>query len=159
MFKTNIKEQVDTHEHWTVKEKCVLDTGIKCEACRANKPARYEVKLDSDNSSSSRTLYLGSECRRKGEMYHKFFHFELHMYNHIQQVVTGMMFKNPFLNKNTVHEALIQSGFIKNVRLFITLLNNLLTCIIESTRGQGLIQLCQSNLQSKKSKVADCRRH
>lgn len=112
---------VDANEHWTVTDDCVI-TGVKCDACRSNKPASFEVMLSSDNSPNEHILYLGSECCRKGEMYHAFFHFELHMSNHINQVVTKMMLENPFFNKDTVLEALFESQFIKNVSFFLFIL-------------------------------------
>lgn len=90
-------------------------TGTRCDACRSNKPASVKVKLSSDNSTKEHMVFLGSECCRKGEMYHAFFHFELHMANHINQVVTGMMLENPLLNKDTLLEALFKSQFIKRV--------------------------------------------
>lgn len=109
---------MDKNSNWIVTDKIIYDTAIKCEACRANKPAKYEVILYSDNSPSSVTLNLGSECCRKGEMYHKFYHFELHMYNQIKQVVTEMMSKLHLQDKNTIHDLLIETEFIKKVLLY-----------------------------------------
>lgn len=94
------------------------DSTFLCDACRSNKPARYKIQLCSDEIPSQVTLHVGSECYRKGQMYHRFYHFELHMYNKVkEQVVTEMMSKR--FDTETMYAYLVETGFTKRVYKYI----------------------------------------
>lgn len=93
---------------------------FQCDACRSNKPAKYKITLCSDEIPSQVTLHVGSECYRKGQMYHRFYHFELHMYNKVKEqvaVVTEM--KSKRFDIETMYAHLIETGFTKRVLLLI----------------------------------------
>lgn len=46
-----------------------------------------QVKLSSDTDLTSETLFLGSECFRKGKLYHESKHFSEHMYHKVKELV------------------------------------------------------------------------
>jgi hypothetical protein len=98
---------------------------MTCQACRTNKPASYKIRLtnDTENEAEQETFYIGSECCRKGEIYHQFNHFELHMYNKVKNQVEEVMMKQQKHKQEIIHESLIQSGYIKKVFWFV-LVNN-----------------------------------
>ncbi|KAI8080424.1 hypothetical protein BDF21DRAFT_418991 [Thamnidium elegans] len=110
---TSFKEAMDKYPNWILKQ-VYEDSLFQCDACRSNKPARYKVILCSDEIPSQVTLHIGSECCRKGQMYHRFYHFELHMYNKVKkQVVTEMMSKR--FDTETMYAHLIETGFTKRL--------------------------------------------
>lgn len=137
---TSFKEAVDKYPEWEFvigENDDLWGFGFfTCEACRSNKPASAKVILSSDTSPSSITLHLGSECCRKGELYHQLYHFELHMYNEVKsKVVTEMMMisdrhpqqqqqqhsrknhQNPQQQQtSTIYHSLRKSGYIKRLR-------------------------------------------
>lgn len=89
----------------------ILQDGIRCDACRSNKPARVKLILSSDDSSHKEILNLGTECSRKGELYHKFRHFEYHILTKVNQTVTELISKDVV----NIHEYLIETGFTRKV--------------------------------------------
>lgn len=92
------------------------DSMFQCDACRSNKPAKYKITLCSDEIPSQVTLHVGSECYRKGQMYHRFYHFELHMYNKVkEQVVVVTEMKSKRFDTETMYAHLIETGFTKRV--------------------------------------------
>lgn len=117
---------MDKYPEWkfvTAEDEDLWGIGfLTCEACRSNKPASAKVVLSSDTLPSSITLHLGSECCRKGELYHQLYHFELHMYNEVKsKVVTEMMMMISDRHQqqqqtSTIYHSLRKSGYIKRVK-------------------------------------------
>ncbi|KAI7906990.1 uncharacterized protein BX663DRAFT_548087 [Cokeromyces recurvatus] len=117
------KKAIDTYSIWKQKDSSTLFDCydiIKCEACRNNKPAKIQIKLSSDDLPSSVTFYLGSECSRKGEMYHYYKHFSSHMYNNVKNLVekvrSSLMFDYGEQSQSKiVFNRLVEEGHIKKL--------------------------------------------
>lgn len=105
---------MDTHSNWKFKG-YLKDEDVSCQACRANKPASYIVSLYSDDAEPVR-FYLGSECYRKGQLYHKFTHFESHIYHQVKEQVEKIQSENKeMIDYDDVYEALVESGYVNDV--------------------------------------------
>ncbi|CEI95375.1 hypothetical protein RMCBS344292_09564 [Rhizopus microsporus] len=91
------------------------DEDVSCQACRANKPASYIVSLYSDDAEPVR-FYLGSECYRKGQLYHKFTHFESHIYHQVKEQVEKIQSENKeMIDYDDVYEVLAESGYVNDL--------------------------------------------
>lgn len=117
---------MDKYYNWTYSNKSWDISLHTCEACRTNKPASYKIVLsnneeEGEEEEDKEVFYVGSECCRKGEMYHQFNHFELHMYNKVKNRVNeeeeAVMMNNN--KQEIIYEKLIQSGYIKKVCCFL----------------------------------------
>ncbi|ORE21801.1 hypothetical protein BCV71DRAFT_288623 [Rhizopus microsporus] len=111
---TEFKESMDTHSNWKFKG-YLKDEDVSCQACRANKPASYIVSLYSDDAEPVR-FYLGSECYRKGQLYHKFTHFESHIYHQVKEQVEKIQTENKeMIDYDDVYEVLAESGYVNDL--------------------------------------------
>ncbi|KAI8979112.1 hypothetical protein BDF20DRAFT_867656 [Mycotypha africana] len=118
------KEAVDKHVNWKQTGFIHIDSngfGLACEACRSNKPASIQITLSSNDRFSDPTvLYLGTECCRKGEMYHHFYHFQQHMYQKVKKLVDSVRRKRKESTTEAIFEHLLSKGYVykltKNVK-------------------------------------------
>ena len=100
----------------------IYDIDIKCEACRTNKPASMKIALSDMNGQGDQEIfYLGSECCRKGQMYHHFKHFASHMFLKVKTIVDDIRSKHRGLQEpNAIYTQMLREGYIRKVNAHVS---------------------------------------
>ncbi|KAI9486571.1 MAG: hypothetical protein EXX96DRAFT_549593 [Benjaminiella poitrasii] len=117
------KEALDKYPVWEQTRASGLYEYIEevtCQACRSNKPATIEIKLSSADLSKSTVFSIGSECCRKGEMYHYFKHFSSYMFNsvkdYIKKVRNKLLSNDESLSESkAIFNRLLAEGYVKKL--------------------------------------------
>lgn len=132
-----IQESMDVYPNWKFQGHVNSHLEVSCQACRTNKPATCILKLFSDDSdlNDGVTFYLGSECYRKGELYHTFTHFETRMYNTVKDEVESTKRRiksNRIITHDDIYDQMVETNFVHNVRHHIHTSNYFFTYSIYS---------------------------
>ncbi|CAO3689938.1 unnamed protein product [Rhizopus stolonifer] len=109
------KESMDLYPNWVPQGRINTLSEVFCKACRSNKPATLTLKLCSDEDDPGVTFSLGRECYRKGELYHRFTHFETHIYDKVKsevEIVINKMPKNKLITHEDIYDQLVESNFV-----------------------------------------------
>ncbi|KAI8375076.1 hypothetical protein EDC96DRAFT_541538 [Choanephora cucurbitarum] len=114
---SSFKEALDKYSKWEEIKEPVYDIDIKCEACRTNKPASMKIALSDMNGQGNQEIfYLGSECCRKGQMYHHFKHFASHMFLKVKTIVDDIRSKHRGLQEpNAIYTQMLREGYIRKL--------------------------------------------
>lgn len=111
----DFKESMDLYPNWMPQGRINSLSEIFCKACRSNKPATLTLKLCSDKDDAGVTFSLGRDCYRKGELYHKFTHFETHICDKVKsevEIVINKMPKNKLITHEDIYDQLVDSNFV-----------------------------------------------
>ncbi|EIE92284.1 hypothetical protein RO3G_17091 [Rhizopus delemar RA 99-880] len=81
---------------------------------------KFQGHLFSDDSdlNDGVTFYLGSECYRKGELYHTFTHFETRMYNTVKDEVESTKRRiktNRIITHGDIYDQMVETNFVHNL--------------------------------------------
>ncbi|OBZ82922.1 Uncharacterized protein C17H9.06c [Choanephora cucurbitarum] len=114
---SSFKEALDKYSKWEEMKEPIYDIDIKCEACRTNKPASMKIALSDMNGQGDQEIfYLGSECCRKGQMYHHFKHFASHMFLKVKTIVDDIRSKHRGLQEpNAIYTQMLREGYIRKL--------------------------------------------
>lgn len=113
---------MDSYSNWRITRPHISDDFLFCEACRSNKPATIQIQLSSERDSIIEHFYLGSECCRKGKMYHELKHFSSRMFEKVKSLADKkrrQMSTSDRAKSNLIFNILVESGDIKKVNPFL----------------------------------------
>ncbi|RCI02569.1 hypothetical protein CU098_010430 [Rhizopus stolonifer] len=138
---SSFKSTVDKYSKWVQTKDIVYDYAMKCEACRSNKPAGVKIILsDINDEQDSTVLYLGTECCKKGEMYHYFKHFASHMFAKVKTIVEEMR-NLGIQDPGSIHIQMLATGYIK--------------MLTKEVRNSFNVTIRLYNLKGHKSRIED----
>ncbi|ORE03274.1 hypothetical protein BCV72DRAFT_213573 [Rhizopus microsporus var. microsporus] len=113
------KDSMVTSDVWLTEFKVTRTTAKKPESMDTHLNWKFKGYLkDEDVSYDAEPVrfYLGSECYRKGQLYHKFTHFESHIYHQVKEQVKKIQSENKeMIDYDDVYEALVESGYVNDL--------------------------------------------